>query len=281
MTLVAMWLNEENPAHASLWVVSDSRISGGPGGAFLDEGAKLFSLPISCRGPAESGLFSPFNPPYFSQGIALAGAGNTLVFHHVYATIVPILGALIAIPTNVPTLEDVADAAARITTMYVRSLGQNWSRNPHRVELALGGYCHPDSEHEAYRLTPEFEDGMFSQFAATKLSLQGGEVHLFGDQRDEAHFAIEQRRSDHPKDIAWHRAPEFIVREFVNDDDQYPTIGGDVQIGYTVGHTFIRGATVSPKAFGQPAAVMKFNNIDLEEIGLIGPCRVGISSMSG
>jgi hypothetical protein len=83
-------------------------------------------------------------------------------------------------------------------------------------------------------------------------------------------------KDDHP--LHWHRAPIRIVRRFIEDD---PTIGGDVLFGFVLGSDFIRATTVAPKVHGQPAAVARLNNIDLDEIGPVGPCEIGLNGMTG
>lgn len=120
MSLVAIWQNAEEPEQASIWVVTDSRISDAVG-VLLDEGTKLFSVPIVCRGPGDDGFFSL---PYFVQDVGLACVGGTLLYQHVYACMVPVLSSLIGDGLLVPSLEDVAETTATITSKYVVSLAR-------------------------------------------------------------------------------------------------------------------------------------------------------------
>ncbi len=71
----------------------------------LDEGGKLFSLPVTCRKPNEAGFFSA---PYFNQQVGLACVGGSLIYQQVYACAIPILSNLGGFEGNVPSLEDSA-----------------------------------------------------------------------------------------------------------------------------------------------------------------------------
>jgi hypothetical protein len=53
MTLLAVWCAEER-----LWMASDSRLSDG-GGPLIDEGVKIFELPVVCRAFSEQAGFFP------------------------------------------------------------------------------------------------------------------------------------------------------------------------------------------------------------------------------
>lgn len=276
MSLVAVWCNEE--AAPSIWLATDSRITGNAG-LLIDEGGKLFSLPVICRGPDEHGFF---NAPYHAQEVGLACVGGSLIYQHVYACLVPVLSNLIGSKhTGAPALEDVAEAVGRVTTLYVSSLGQ---QNPfaHNVGLVLVGYCFSHQRQEAYEFSPRFEEELFQQFEPIRLDLAQGNTRFFGDRIEDAVRALaeerERVRGEHP--VNWHRAPIRVLRSFI-DDPAFPTIGGDIQFGYVGGPSFARLTTTAPRVHGQPEAYMRLNNIDLDEIGPVGPCQIGLGSMLG
>lgn len=275
MSLVGVFVSEENPGHPVLWMVSDSRITDSNRQLMLEEGMKLFSLPIVCVGPDAAGLYSE---PYFAQEIGLGCVGGTLIYLHVYATLVTLLMNL-AGSGAVPSLEQIADTVARVTTIYVKSYGEKANSTAHRVAFVLGGYCAVDERLEAFEIAVTFSEGAFDRFDATPVDLSEGKVTWFGDFAVEAAAAVEETRSHSPEPLAWHRAPVFVLREFIQDA-KYDTIGGDVQVGHTLGHTFTRGMTVSPLVHGKPQAVMKLNNIDLAELNPVGPCAIVIQGMT-
>lgn len=277
MSLVVVWRNEEQE-HPSIWIATDSRISG-RGGRLLDEGGKLFSLLVVSRRPGDAGFFSV---PYFAREVGLACVGGSLIYQHVYACLVPILSNLIGLEGGTPSMEDVAGAVGRVTTKYVVSLGEA-APSAHRVTLVLVGHCTHDGQQEAFAFGPTFaEDGAFDRFEPSLLDLAEGRAHFFGDCTAEAEAALaaERNRVEDERNILWHRAPTRVLRAFV-DDPARPTIGGDVQLGFVLGTNFTRAVTVAPHIVGQPEACMRLNNIDLAEIGPVGPCQIGLLGMVG
>jgi hypothetical protein len=285
VSLVAVWRNEEaelpwrneEAELPSIWVATDSRISG-HAGVLLDEGGKLFSLPVVCRRPDDRGWF---DIPYFAQEIGLACVGGSLIYQQVYACLIPVLSNLISMNAMIPSQEDIAGAVARVTTRYVASLGQ---RDPsaHRVRLVLVGHCALHERQEACELTPMFESGLFRQFDVQALGLEEGATRFFGDHVDDAQKALtdERERADADHSILWHRAPIDVLKKFIADPERN-TIGGDVQLGYVRGMSFTRVTTVAPRFAGQSEACMRLNNIDLDEIGSVGPCQIGLAGMIG
>src|SRR5689334_10826500 len=77
--------------------------------------------PSVCRRPGPGGFF---DTPYFASAIGMVGAGGSLVYQHVYGTVVPILSNLIHPEGAVPSTAELASVVDRVTTTYVRSLGR-------------------------------------------------------------------------------------------------------------------------------------------------------------
>src|SRR5687767_9807743 len=102
MTLVAVWRNEEPTP--SLWMATDSRISDSSV-RLIDEGIKLYEVPVVCTKAGSSGFF---DTPFFATSIGLAGAGLSLVFQHVYGTLVPVLRSLTCRGESVPSVAAIA-----------------------------------------------------------------------------------------------------------------------------------------------------------------------------
>ena len=91
MSLAAVWGNYEQPERPCLWMAADSRLSDASG-PLIDQGMKLFEVPITCRGPGPSGFF---DQPFVSRSVGMVAVGWSLVFHHVYATMVAMLSSLV------------------------------------------------------------------------------------------------------------------------------------------------------------------------------------------
>lgn len=274
MSLVAIWRNDER-ARSSIWVASDSRISH-DGTPLIDEGGKIFSLPVLCRRPGDEGFF---DVPYFAQTVGLACVGGSLVYQHVHACLIPILSNLAGFEAA-PAMEDIAATAANVTSKYAQSLGRNRPEAALKVTLAVVGACPLHARQEAYRIEPVIIEGLFQGFAPSPINLDGGVVEFLGDRADEAGEALVAARAsaDHP--IAWHRAPARVVRRFI-DDPAYPSIGGDVQLGIVGDIGFTRLMTVVPRVVGEPAASMRINNIDIGDLGPVGPCQIAMTGMAG
>ena len=76
MTLAAVWCSHETPGMPTLWMASDSRISDGHK-RLIDEGIKLYEVPVVCRWPSAHGLFAC---PCVASLIVFLCAGVALVF---------------------------------------------------------------------------------------------------------------------------------------------------------------------------------------------------------
>jgi hypothetical protein len=274
MTVVAVWQNNEEPERPTLWMASDSRISDGVG-PLIDEGIKLYELPVICRKPGASGIF---DTPYFATTIGIACAGGTLIYQHVYATLVPIFANLIGTGEAVPSVAGLASFAGAITSAYVRSLG---GRRPHAtvsVSVVVAGHF-PGHPPDAFELRPELEhaDSILA-FAEHKLDLTEDRVHFLGDQRERAQQLLADFRADPRPGVPFERAPLNVIRALIEAPDA-PSVGGEVQIGFTTGIGFQRVTTVVPAAGQAPRALSLLNSLDLDTLPPIGPCRPGLPGM--
>jgi hypothetical protein len=254
-------------------MATDSRISQGPA-RLIEEGIKLFEVPVICRCPGESGFF---DVPYFTTTLGLACAGGTLVYQHVYGTLVPILANLIGEGSFVPTTADFASLAAEITTRYVLSLGQR-RPNAQVVSIVVAGETGNATSPEAYRLREDRDLEGLSYFVADKLDLGGDRVHFFGHSVDEAQAELQAVQLANQPGAPRSRAALNVLRTFI-DDHEKPAIGGEVQLGFTNGRGFQRRSTVVADGDRAPRALQLLNGIDLDQLGQVGPCAIGIPGM--
>jgi hypothetical protein len=273
VTLGAIWCNDEEPGPRRLWMATDSRISDDEG-KLIDEGIKLYELPIVCRSPGPSRFY---DSPFFTTAVGMAGAGGSLVYQHVCGTLVPILGNLIGAGTAVPSMADIASLTSAVTTRYVRSLGEWRPSGAYRVTLVVGGESAEDGP-EAYKLSPHMaEDGLLA-FVAEPLDLETGVVHFIGDRIEDARAMLDDLAERNEPGAPRHRVALNVIRAFI-DDPRVPTIGGDVQIGYTTGRGFRRVASVIPDRTQPEKALRLLNSIDLDALPPVGPCAIGIDGM--
>jgi hypothetical protein len=264
---MSTWIAYEDQAR--LWMASDSRLSD-DGGSLIDEGVKVFEVPVVCRSPApESGFFTN---AHFANTFGLGCVGNSLIFQQIHANLLPLLGNLIAAPGAIPSLEQIAGFTARIGTQYIRSLGVRRPQAAAQVKLVQAGWCAVEQALIAFEMHPVTGPDLI-QFEVARLDLST--PYFAGDKTGAAHERwVEIAEADIPGASA-SRAPLNVLREFIDDSDA-ATIGGDVQVGFTVGPAFHRVQTVRPIPGQEPRAAMWLNAICTDELGPVGPCRLGL-----
>lgn len=270
MSLVALWRSIESESEPSrLWMAADSRITDSTG-TLLNEGCKLFSLPVRCCQPAPGGGFSQ---EYYSTSVGMACVGGSLTYSNVYGTLVPLLTNLICDKADIPCMATIGMLVARVTSAYVQSLWEARGADALQVRLVLGGYCGAHGRLEAYRIDPVQSAEPLGKFGSWALDLTGEDVYFFGADVEEAQGVLKEMvaASEHP--MSRTVAPLRVIRSFV-ESSKYPTIGGDVQIGFTMGPRFERVSTVQPGG-------ERVNNIDLRHLGGVGHCAIGIMGYAG
>ena len=228
-------------------MASDSRVSDSHG-VLIDEGVKLYELPVICRKPGPSGFF---DTPFFGTTIGLACAGGTLVYQQVYATLVPIFANLAGNGSSIPSVAGLAAFIGAITAEYVRSLGSRRSAEAAAVSVVVAGHFEGRPP-EAFQLKPNTENHPEGLITFTEQALD------FTSNRV--------------------RAPLNVVRALINDSD-VATIGGEVQIGLSNGVGFHRVTTVVPAPGQAPRALQLLNAIDLDSLPPVGPCWPALPGM--
>ena len=254
-------------------MAADSRLSDADG-LLIDEGMKLFEVPITCRSPGPGGFF---DQPFVSRSVGMVAVGGSLVFQHVYGTMVTMLGSLVGQSGSGPTNADVAQFPARLTTIYVRRLGVFRPKNADLVGIAIGGISRA-GEVEAFELVRRrMTDGSI-EFVAERLDTSPGQVHFMGDQVGQARKACEEVELQDQPGAPKERAALNVIESFI-EDPSIDSIGGEVQVGHTVGFSFRRMFSVRPLEMGKPQARMGLNAIDLAEISSVGPCQIAPMGM--
>jgi len=274
MTLAATWCSYEPPAPPRLWMASDSRISDDEA-PLIDQGLKLFEVPIICRAPGPTGFFDQI---VFESAIGLVAAGGSLVFQHVYGSLVPLLANLIRPVPVVPSTSQLASFVGRVMTIYVRSLGHR-RHDAGRVMIIVGGES-LTGQASAYKLIPQVDTQDLLEFVPMQLELADGVVHFIGDRTDEAQSMYRDIAMRDEPGASRQRAALNVIRNFI-DDPEIPSVGGEVQIGYSAGGRFRRVASVVPGTEPPPSrSRYLLNSIDLEELGSVGDCALGIDAVA-
>lgn len=271
-------MNNEQPRSPAIWVAADTRYSrrnetGGSTHSIVTEyGPKVFEVTIACRSPSDTGFFDRVS---HVQTIGLAFAGSAIAALCVFTSATTVLGNLIS-GDQVPSLRDVHETIVRIARAYMRPI-----RNEHPVEFCTIGWC-PIHNANGVFLS---QIGEHSDVSTTEVDLTRKPVLLLGSHKEEIGDRIYKRTTVRRsrKDLSIeHRAPLNVIREIVAECP-YPDIGGSISLGILNRSRFQLYATAEPLLDDQSTskATLKFLNHDLfEDIGLVGPCRVGIPGMT-
>jgi hypothetical protein len=252
-----------------LWIASDSRLSD-EGGSLIDEGVKIFELPVICRGPSERS--GEFTEVYYVNTVGLACSGHSLIYHQIQANLTPLLGNSIGMQCNVPSISDIANFTAAIGTQYVRSLGRRRPHTASRVPLLIAGWCPIQRALIAYEMHPQVEAGWI-EFVVTEIDLST--PYFAGDRLDWAHELYREISGASVAEAPGTRAPLNVLRRMI-DDPEAPTVGGDVQVGFTVGPAFRRVRTLRPIPGTEPKVAFWLNAICTDDLPRAGPCELGL-----
>jgi hypothetical protein len=255
-------------------MASDSRISDAEA-PLIDQGIKLYEVPIVCRSPGPEGFFDRI---VFEGAIGMLGAGASLIFQHVYGTLVPLLGNLIYPEPAAPSIAELASFVGRVTTVYVRSLGQR-RHDAHRVSIIIGGES-PTGGPQAYELTPRRGAQGLIEFVPEPLELTDGVAHFIGDRTEDAQAMYRDLAERDEPGASRQRAALNVIRSFI-ENPEIRSVGGEVQIGYSAGARFHRVGSVVPGEGPPPSPARRLlNSVDLDELGPVGPCALGIDAVA-
>jgi hypothetical protein len=103
MTAIAIWCNHEIEENPGLWIAADSLVSSG-GSKLINDGAKVFALPIICSSAGKNGFFTE---RYYEHTYGYCFAGDTLLDQNAYLSLVPLLSNLFSSISYIPSLADV------------------------------------------------------------------------------------------------------------------------------------------------------------------------------
>lgn len=151
-----------------MWVTSDSRISRAEGEPLIEDGAKLFGLPVVCRGVGEDKFFSDI---YFAHSFGYCFAGSTLMGQNAYLAIAPLLTTLISTERYIPSMDDVA-------TFVFKFLCRTFDAFKVRVaagalfEASLFGWCHVRRSLQIWHFHPNDSSGTWEMTRSNVRQLQ-------------------------------------------------------------------------------------------------------------
>ena len=251
MTAIAIWLNDERPAHPALWVAADSRVTAHSG--VLDDGAKIFGLPVVCRAADKEGFFSEVT---YAHSFGFCCAGSTLMGQNSYLALVPLLSNLAAAPGYVPSLESIA---AYVHRYLVRTFDDfKVTAGPGAMfEAAVFGYCHRSSRARAFHFLPNHDADTYA-LSCVEWQVSSGHALYLGDEKGkmESRLAAAFEGESVPgRPLS--RIPRYVIQDSILDDSS-PTVGGDIQLGIADSLGFRAYALCKPRVEGQPEAFISY-----------------------
>lgn len=236
MTAIAIWCNHEVTENPGLWFAADSRVSTSSGSALIDDGAKVFALPIVCRSAAENGLFTE---RYYDHTYGYCFAGDTLLGQNAYLSLVPLLSNLVSSASYIPSLADVAtymQSYLSLTFDDCKAL-----RAEHSLfEVALFGHCSRTKELSAYHFIPINKNNIFKMTCESHENMQENEFLYLGNEKAHMNSQIKAAFAADSTHLAafyaasagrrLNRIPRYVIQDHINNNS-IPSIGGDLQLG--------------------------------------------------
>jgi hypothetical protein len=277
MTAIVIWFNDENLENLSLWVASDSRVSKNLSSTLIDDAAKVFTLPVVCRFPDEDGFLSKI-AYYHTYGYCFAG--STLLGQNTFLALMPLLSNLVAVQPYIPPMDSVAQ-------FILKYLGRSFDEYKviagasSAVEVALFGWCHVTQKHYIFHYYPEQGDnGIYIIKCTTHTNLDKKSFVYLGDHRNELTRKIQEAFDGENKPgRSLSRIPRYVIEEQI-ENNEYITIGGDLQLGIADQYGFRPFSICKPRVSGKPEAYLSYLGYELhEDIKNVGDAYIGLSAM--
>lgn len=277
MTAIVIWLNEEVEENPSLWVAADSLITRPTQAPLIGDAAKLLPLQVICKKPDSKGFFSVISSAH-SYGYAFAG--STLIGQNIYLSLQPLLGSLLAVDEYVPSMKDVAN----YIYSYISSVYEDVkvTQGPDaKFCIAFFGSCPVNQDLAIYTFQPAKDDsGLFRITCEVTRKMSSHQFVYLGDKREHMLEAIsaEFLKEESPGSPR-SRCPRAVIQAHI-ESDEFPTIGGDIQLGIADRHGFQPYLLCRPRVKGRPDAYISYLGRELSfHLSHVGHARVGLSGM--
>ena len=263
MTAITIWCNHEVKNNPTLWVAADSRVSGVSNSVLIEDGAKIFSLPVVCRAPGSEGFFSEVS---YAHSYGYCFAGSTLMGQNAYLGLVPLLGNLISVHGYVPSITDVG----KYVHSYLRHTFDDYKFRVSQkafFEVALFGYCCHSKTLSAFHFYPQLdEEGIYTMVCSEYLNMKDRSFIYLGDEKTQINerLMVALAGASVPgRPIS--RIPRHVIQDCI-DDESFPSIGGDIQLGIADVFGFRLYALCKPRVVGQGAAYFSYLGRELSEV---------------
>jgi hypothetical protein len=250
MTAIAIWCNHEVKENPGLWISADSLVSVTPHSLLIEDAAKLFGLSVVCRSPDKEGFFSKI---YYAHTYGYCFAGSTLMGQNSYLAMAPLLSNLISPTSYVPSLADVAKyvlSYLSLTFKDSREIG---------FEVALFGHCSSSGRLSVFHYTPRLDEcGVYKMICLPHEDMKDKEFIYLGKEKTSMSTKIRAAfATESVPGRPLSRIPRHVIQDHI-DDQAFPTIGGDLQLGIADRFGFRPFILCKPRVNGKPAAYLSY-----------------------
>lgn len=272
MTAIAIWCDTESVEHPGLWVAADSRVRSSEGPVLLDDASKIFSLQVVCRSLDANGFFSQVT---HSHSYGFCFAGSTLMGQNAYLSLAPLLSNLVTIGSAFPSILDISGYVLKHLDLtfvqYRERVGTNCM-----FEVAVFGWCPKTTQLSAFYFFPQKDGDVYRMKCESRENMKAHEFIYLGDRK--AYFSATIAEAFRGKDIPGRplsRIPRYVIQDHI-EDDAFPTIGGNIQIGFATRLGFQPFMISRPRVLGQPQAYRSYLGRELTlDLSIVGPTIVG------
>jgi hypothetical protein len=274
VTIVAVWLNGASTGQQFIECIADSRVTEEDNNhtisQLLNISAKILSIPIVARCPGPSGSY---DIRHHIHSFGLAFSGSSLIGLNLSSTISSLTSQLVGRnKTAIPSFQDIADLAVRITRHYVQDYGNAYGKVP-LFQAAIFGWC---PVNQTYQLTTFGRSNGHSASVFVKpFDLNTPDsVFLMGDHIEEIQNEIVIHRHNFLASMARDMGPRTIIARIIRART-YLSIGGALQDGRGSSNGFYLCPSVQAVVCGEQVTdEVSFRGLDLyDDIGKIGPCN--------
>jgi hypothetical protein len=277
MTAIAIWHNNEIVTNPALWVAADSRIGSQDGSVLLEDGSKIFPLPVICSSPGDDGFFSRV---VHSHTYGYCFAGSTLMGQNAYLAIAPLLTQLAITGSDIPALKDVAEFALKhfelTFSQYRERVG-----SASMFEAAIFGWCMKTNQLSAFHFLPKIVGDVYRMTCESHEDMRTDNFVYLGDRKE--HFSEKIAaafRGEEALARPLSRIPRYIIEDHIKDES-FPTIGGDIQLATTDKFGFQPFMLAKPGDLGQPLRYFSYLGRELTaDLIAVGPAFVSTPGMT-
>jgi hypothetical protein len=279
MTAVAIWKNLERAPWPGLWIAADSRVSGAS--VLVEDAAKIFPLPVTIRASAKDGIFPDV---CFSHSYGYCFAGNTIMGQNAYLALLPLLSNGFSPKPYEPSITDVS-------TYVFNYLRRSYDDFKVRVagratfEAALFGFCPKLERFAAFHYAPQRTNGVYELTSTPYVDSLPEPCLYLGSEKDAVTAEIAEAfkrgtirgaKSLPRREMPWpsSQIPRHVIQACI-DNQLYPSIGGDIQLGVADAHGFHPLLIARHKKPGETAVAFHYLGRELtEDLRFLGDAEI-------